>query len=141
MDDLNSEKTKYDPITSYIQSKLCNVLFTRELAKRLANSNVNAYALHPGVIKTEIGRNLKDSYGILGQLASLVFCIASVWLCKSTKQGAQTTIYCALSSELNNVSGKYYSDCKEHQLLPKALNEQDALKLWEISEKLTNLSQ
>ena len=55
---------------------------------------------------------------------------------KSPKQGAQTSIYCAVSPDLNGVSGKYFSDCKEKELLPHALNDEDAKKLWNISEEL-----
>ena len=61
-DDLNNE-TDYDPRSVYNQSKLCNVLFTRELAKRLEGTNVTVNALHPGVVRTELGRHFSDSYG------------------------------------------------------------------------------
>jgi NAD(P)-dependent dehydrogenase (short-subunit alcohol dehydrogenase family) len=62
-DDVNFERTPYDPMKAYSQSKLANVLFTKELARRHEGSGVTAYALHPGVIHTELGRHLKDTFG------------------------------------------------------------------------------
>merc|ERR1711962_1964136 len=62
-DDINFEKTPYDAIKAYGQSKLANILFTKELARKGEGSGVNAYALHPGVINTELGRHLKDTFG------------------------------------------------------------------------------
>ena len=62
-EDINFEKTPYDPLKAYQQSKLANILFTKELARRGEGSGVNSYALHPGVIHTELGRHIKDAYG------------------------------------------------------------------------------
>ena len=63
LDDLHFESRKYARTVAYEQSKLANVLFTRELARRLKGTGVTAYALHPGVVATELGRHLKDAMG------------------------------------------------------------------------------
>lgn len=138
-DDLNSDKA-YDPSAAYDQSKLCNVLFTRELAKRLSNTeHVTVNSLHPGVVRTELGRHLKDTLGWKFYLMFIFYPIL-LWLMKSPRQGAQTTIHCAVSEELNNVTGLYFSDCQPMEPSKLALNDDDAKKLWQISEKLCKLN-
>ena len=62
-DDINWEQRPYNRLTAYEQSKLANVLFTRELAKRLEGTGVTTYSLHPGVVMTELGRHLEDKLG------------------------------------------------------------------------------
>lgn len=137
-DDLMFEK-KYSSWKAYSQSKLANILFTRELANRLKGTNVTAYVLHPGAVRTELQRHVPTTYGFLLNVMMFIgyplFCI----LFKTPFEGAQTNIYCAVAEELDNVSGHYYSDCKEKKLLPHALIEGDPEKLWKISEKLVNL--
>ena len=137
-DDLNNE-TDYDPRSVYNQSKLCNVLFTRELAKRLEGTNVTVNALHPGVVRTELGRHFGDSYGWKATAFQLIFLPVIFWMFKSCEQGAQTNIYCACSPDLRTVTGKYFSDCKEKELLPHGLSDEDAKNLWTVSEKLVKL--
>jgi NAD(P)-dependent dehydrogenase (short-subunit alcohol dehydrogenase family) len=77
-DDMNFERSPYDPIKAYSQSKLANVLFTKELARRNEGSGVTAYALHPGVIHTELGRHLKDTFGTVAFYLTKPF----FYLCK-----------------------------------------------------------
>lgn len=136
--DLNSNQM-YEPREVYNQSKLCNILFTRELAKRLRGTRVTVNALHPGVVKTELGRYFVDSYGWKAYAFRVLFAPIIFWMFKSSRDGAQTTLYCALDESLANVSGRYFSDCCEKELLPHALDEADAVRLWEISEKMTGL--
>ena len=62
-DDINWEKTEYNSSKAYGQSKLANILFSKELAKRLQGTGVAAYSLHPGVIATDLGRHIEDSLG------------------------------------------------------------------------------
>ena len=101
--DLNWEKI-YSPFGAYSQSKLANILFTIELAKRLKGTNVTAVSLHPGVINTELTRNL---YGCFGCLAKVCLpCITCCW--KTPNEGAQTTIYCATSPDLPKHNGSYF---------------------------------
>jgi retinol dehydrogenase-12 len=134
-DDLMMEKT-YSSKIAYGQSKLANVIFTRELAIRLKGTGVTAYSLHPGVVRTNIFHRRAESYGIWFTVLRYLF-RPLVWLTfKNAKQGAQTTIYCAVDEELKNSSGNYYADCKQQILVPHALNDDDGLKLWKISEEL-----
>ena len=137
-EDLNNE-ANYDPNKVYAQSKLSNILFTRELAKRLEDTNVTVNALHPGVVRTELGRHFSESYGWKAVLLQVIFFPFILWMLKDSEQGAQTNIYCAVSKDLSKVSGKYFADCKEKDLLPHALNEQDGLRLWETSQRLCRL--
>lgn len=135
-DDINWEKTPYNAIQAYGQSKLANILFTKELARKGEGSGVNAYALHPGVINTELGRHLKDTFGPM----VLIWKLAMPFI-KTPESGANTTIYCAVDESIADHNGRYYSDCKEKQTAPQAENIEDAKKLWEISEQLVNLNQ
>lgn len=105
-DDLNSEKS-YNPITAYSQSKLANVLFTRELARKLQDTGVSVYSLHPGVINTELGRHLGDSLCVA--LSAKITKPISWVLNKTPKAGAQTTITVAVDPDLEHVTGEYFS--------------------------------
>lgn len=138
-DDLMHEKS-YHPWHVYEQSKLANVLFTRELSKRLSSNQVTCYALHPGLVRTELGRYMQDGYSLIRKILFYLCYPLVLLIFKSAKQGAQTTIYCAISEELDGVSGKYFSDCKEKALLENGLNDNDAKRLWETSEKLVKLN-
>ncbi|KAH8410123.1 hypothetical protein KR009_006331 [Drosophila setifemur] len=126
--DLNSDKS-YDESKAYAQSKLANVLFTRELARRLEGTKVTANALHPGVVDTDIKRHVG--------LAEL-FVKPLYWpFVKTPKNGAQTTLYVALDPELQKVSGQYFSECKLMDMSSNATDVQTAKWLWAVSEKWT----
>ncbi|XP_025837099.1 retinol dehydrogenase 13 isoform X3 [Agrilus planipennis] len=136
-DDLNWEKRNYSAVGAYGQSKLANILFTKELARRLQEKNlhgVTAYSLHPGVIRTDLGRHL-DQTVCFG--SSFLFS-KSIFL-KSPLQGAQTSIYCSVDESLDKETGLYYSDCKKTSPSSRARNIDDAKKLWEESSKLVGL--
>jgi retinol dehydrogenase 12 len=115
-------------LREYSVSKLANVLFTRELARRWAGSGVTAYALHPGVVATGIWRRVP------GPLRWLItrFMI-------SPEEGAGTTIFCATAPELAGVSGRYYE--RQGESTPSVVAQDDALaaRLWDESEKLVGL--
>lgn len=101
--DLNSEKS-YDEGHAYNQSKLANVLFMKELARRLKDTGVTVNALHPGIVNTEIVRHMSVSTGITGFILRIV-----MWpFVKTPVSGAQTTLYAALDPELEKVTGKYF---------------------------------
>jgi retinol dehydrogenase-12 len=115
-------------IHEYAVSKLCNVLFTRELARRWAGSGVTSYALHPGVVATDIWRRLPPP---------LRWLVTRFMV--SPADGARTTIYCATDPTLAGVSGRYYD--RQREATP-SLNAQDdalAVRLWEESEKMAGL--
>ena len=123
----------YKPHEAYGQSKLANILFTRELARRLDGTGVTANSLHPGVIKTDIfDRNLSTFQSIT---INYIF----PHFGKTAFEGAQTTIHLAVSEELDGVTGLYFADCKEKRPGETALDDQAAKKLWEVSAKLVGL--
>ncbi|KAL7636581.1 UNVERIFIED_CONTAM: hypothetical protein RMT77_013358 [Armadillidium vulgare] len=137
IEDLHFKNRTYGSITAYSQTKLCNVLFTNELARRLAQKgikNVTVNSLHPGVVKTEI--TSKDASFWLW-LSSLVFHMAS----KSEKLGAQTTIHLAVSNEGGKVTGEYFVDCKIAPTSQRAKDKNLARKVWQISEKEVGLTE
>ncbi|XP_074847410.1 retinol dehydrogenase 14 [Carettochelys insculpta] len=132
-EDLNSEMN-YNKSFAYSRSKLANILFTRELARRLEGTGVSVNALHPGIVRTNLGRYINIPF-----LAKPLFNLVSWAFFKTPLEGAQTSIYLASSAEVEGVSGKYFGDCKEEELLPKALDDSVARKLWDISEVMVGL--
>ncbi|KAM3933997.1 retinol dehydrogenase 14 isoform 1-T1 [Leptodactylus fuscus] len=132
-DDLNSEKS-YSRSSAYSRSKLANILFTRELARRLEGSGVTINVLHPGIVRTNLGRHIN-----IPVLVKPLFNVVSWAFFKSPVEGAQTSVYLASSPEVEGVSGKYFGDCKEEELLPKAMDDLVARKLWDISEVMVGL--
>ena len=132
--DLNWEK-EYSAVAAYSQSKLANVLFTIELANLLKGSNVTTVSLHPGVVNTELVRNL---HGCLGCLAKICLpCVLCCW--KTPTEGAETTIFCATSSDKPNLAGSYFSDSRVEHLSVKASNAEDAARLWKLSAEFVKL--
>lgn len=129
-DDLQSEKS-YSPYRVYAQTKLANVLFTYELARRLAGTTVTANCLHPGVIATKL---LSDALGVPNALRFVTRAIGA-----SSEKGAQTSLYLATSPEVEEVSGKYFVNCAETQSSRKSYEESVARQLWEVSARLTGL--
>ncbi|XP_039990103.1 retinol dehydrogenase 13-like isoform X2 [Xiphias gladius] len=135
-DDINQEK-EYRPWKSYAQSKLANVLFTRELSNRLQGTEVTTYSLHPGVIRTELGRHFWPTM----PLWKRVVYTPLMFLIKSPTEGAQTTIYCAVEESLQNKSGLYYSDCAPKTAAPQGLDDDAAKRLWDLSASMVGLTQ
>ena len=110
----------------YGVSKLANVLFTKELARRLQGTGVTTYALHPGAVATDVWR----------RVPLVVRGVLKLFL-KSAEDGAKTTIYCATDPSLASQTGRYYDDCKERQPNPVAEDAQLAAELWSRSEAWT----
>jgi retinol dehydrogenase-12 len=134
-DDLMLDKN-FDFRKAYRQSKLANVLFTRELAKRLQGTGVNVYCLHPGVVLTEISRDIEQKHKMIYTIL-FYFLYPLLWLfLKKPVNGAQTTIFCAVDESISTKSGRYFCDCKEKTLLPHGLDNASATKLWTLSETL-----
>lgn len=126
--DLQVEK-RYGGFRAYGQSKLANVLFTYELARRLEGTGVTVNALHPGYVDTGIPL----SSGFLGKVAKLSARIFA----QKPEEGAQTTIYLALSPDVEGVTGKYFVDCKPIASSPESYDKSVAERLWQVSLKLT----
>ncbi|XP_074051130.1 retinol dehydrogenase 14 [Macrotis lagotis] len=124
----------YSRSFSYSQSKLANILFTRELARRLEGTGVTANALHPGIVRTDLGRHLAIPWPLRP-----LFHLVSWAFFKSPEEGAQTAVYLASSPEVEGVSGKYFGNCKEEPLLPIAMDDSVARKLWDISEVMVGM--
>ncbi|KAK3896290.1 hypothetical protein Pcinc_000034 [Petrolisthes cinctipes] len=114
------------------RSKLCNVLFSLELARRLEGSGVTVNSLHPGHVKTDI---LIPCHTIYGRIMKIAFFL---WA-KDSELGAQTNIYLAVSEEVEGVSGRYFTDCKEVKTSKLARDKDLAKRLWEVSEKAVKL--
>ena len=127
-DDLQGAR-RYGMWKAYAQSKLANVLFTRELARRAASRGVQANALHPGAVASGFGRNHP---GFFGRLVA----IGAPFL-SSPERGARTTLHVATAPGLRGVSGRYFSSCREKTPSRAARNDDTARRLWQISETMT----
>ncbi|XP_066552663.1 retinol dehydrogenase 13 [Amia ocellicauda] len=137
-DDLHWEKKKYDTKRAYCQSKLANVLFTKELATRLQGTGVTANALHPGVVATDLGRH---SGMHQSQFSSTVLGPLFYLLVKTPTQGAQPSVFLAVAEELAGVTGKYFDVLKEKEPAPQAQDAEAAHQLWQVSARLVGLEQ
>lgn len=126
--DLQSRKG-YAGFAVYSKSKLCNILFNRELARRIAGTGVTANALHPGFVATRFGDN---SPGIM----RTVFKVAKPLGAISPEEGAKTIIYLATSPSVAGTSGEYFYECEITTPTAEARNDADARRLWEISEQI-----
>lgn len=126
-DDLQSER-RYGAIKAYGESKLANVLFTYELAKRLEGTGVTVNCLHPGGVRTKIMRDLPLPLRMLTNLAG--------FLMDSPKKGAETSIYLATSPEVEGVTGKYFVNCHPARSNAFSHDEYAQKRLWEESERL-----
>jgi len=129
-DNLQSEKG-FGAMQAYGRSKLCNILFTRELARRLHGTGVTANCLHPGFDATRFG---DQSGGLISHM---------VWLAKyfaiPPTEGAKTVVYLASSPEADGVSGKYFYKCRATTPSPAAEDDQAASALWERSVELAGV--
>jgi retinol dehydrogenase-12 len=127
-DDLMFERRRYRGLTAYGRSKLMNILFTRELARRLEGTGVTANAMHPGFVRTGFGHNTP---GLLSRIISLGQIFA-----RSPEHGARTLVYLATAPEVERVSGKYFLDEREAPISAVAKDMSAARRLWDESEQL-----
>jgi NAD(P)-dependent dehydrogenase (short-subunit alcohol dehydrogenase family) len=125
LDDLNAERS-YRGFGRYKQTKLANILFTAELARRLEGSGVTASCFHPGLVASGFNRN----NGLLTSLAMTLLRPVS----RTAEQGAETLVWLATSPDANKRSGDYYVDMEWVAPSPQAQNQSTARRLWEISE-------
>uniref|UniRef100_A0A8C3FZC8 Dehydrogenase/reductase 13 n=1 Tax=Cyclopterus lumpus TaxID=8103 RepID=A0A8C3FZC8_CYCLU len=122
--DLVSGQSTWHNVRAYCNSKLFNVLFTRELANRLEGTSVTCYSLHPGVVHTELGRSMS----LWLQLLMIPFAKAFFL---DPEGGSQTTLYCALQEGIEPLSGRYFANCALQQVGAKGRDDALAKKLWE----------
>jgi len=129
-DDLQWEK-EYSTWGAYGQSKLANILFARELNRRMEGKQVTANALHPGVIPTELGRE--------STLSKFLYTVGKPFM-KTIEQGAATSVWAATGTDLEGRGGLYLADSVIAESTDAAKNMEDAARLWELSVKLVKLS-
>jgi len=113
----------FGALHAYCVSKLANVLHAKELAARYGAQGLRAYALHPGVVKSDVWRQIPQPFRAL-----------VTWRMISNDEGAKTTLYCATSPEVADHNGRYYDECREKQPSQAAQNGALAKELWEKSE-------
>jgi NAD(P)-dependent dehydrogenase (short-subunit alcohol dehydrogenase family) len=129
MNDLHFSK-RYFVMNAYANSKLANVLFSNELAKRLAPHGVASNALHPGVVRTQIGT--KNANFLSAMFWKIFSGIGGI----SEEEGAHTSVYLASSPEVEGVTGKYFDNSQEKKPSRRALNEELGKQLWAASEEM-----
>ncbi len=127
---LQAEKG-YNSLKAYALSKLCNVLFTNELAKRLKGTNLVTNSLHPGVVGTNFAKNANSFVKFAFMLGRAMFL--------TPEQGAKTMIYLATQDEAAQYNGLYFDKSKPSTTSADAQSQEKAIKLWEISTELTSL--
>jgi retinol dehydrogenase-14 len=131
-DDLQGEQS-YSGSRAYNQSKLANVLFTYELARRLQASAVTANALHPGVVSTSFGA--EDPGGV-----QRLFVPFMRPFMKAPAQGAATSIHLASAPDLEQVTGRYFANSKPKRSSKRSYDEAAAARLWQVSADLVGLT-
>jgi NAD(P)-dependent dehydrogenase (short-subunit alcohol dehydrogenase family) len=119
-------------LTAYRTSKLANVLFTRELARRLEGSGVVANAFHPGGVRTDLGRDLPP----VMRLGWKVFSRTGI----TPERGARTLVYLAASEEAADISGGYFVNCQSAEIAPQAADDSLAVALWRWSQHAVGLA-
>jgi NAD(P)-dependent dehydrogenase (short-subunit alcohol dehydrogenase family) len=128
LDDLEYRRRAYKPMQVYGSSKLLNVLWNAELARRLEGSGVTANCLHPGGVNTGLGDNNAGVLRVLGKAVKRFM--------RSPEKGADTAVWLATAPEVAGVSGGYFGDRKPRRPSPAASDPAAARRLWEISERL-----
>ncbi|MFX1394294.1 MAG: SDR family oxidoreductase [Promethearchaeota archaeon] len=130
--DINMEH-KYSGFRAYANSKLYNILFTYELARRLESTRVTVNSLHPGAVRTNFGKNNRK------KLLRIIFYILRPFYI-SAKKGARTSIYLASFPEVEHITGKYFIKSSPKKSSKISYNQSFQSKLWNIGEKLTHIS-
>lgn len=123
----------YNPLTAYAQSKLANVMFTYELARRLQNTGVTANAVHPGDVRTHL---IAQNGGAFKWIAQPLWNLIAI----SVQQGADPVVYLASSPDVEGVTGKYFDQRRERHSSRASYDETAQRRLWEMSVNLTGLT-
>ena len=127
-DDLQGAKS-HSGMRADSQSKLANILFTYELARRLAGTGVTANCVHPGVVRS--------GFGATGPAWMRGVIVVARPFMRTAEKGAKTVIYLASAPEVEGVSGKYFADKRERRSSAASYDPAVAARLWQVSEQLT----
>ncbi len=122
---------RYQGMMAYRRSKLCNLLFTYELARRLDGSGITVNALHPGLVRT----NFMSNNGFIGRIANLFMALRGI----SSSKGAEASIYLASSPEVETVNGAYFIAKRQTHSSSESYDLALASDLWELSAQLTGI--
>ncbi len=126
------DKSGYGFMNSYGASKLMNVLFTYELARRLEGSGVTVNAVHPGLVDTGFGHNTSRIWSAMIKVLQKLFAI-------STERGAQTLVYLATAEEVAGISGEYWNEKTQKRSSKQSYDREQQAKLWDFSAKITGI--
>jgi retinol dehydrogenase-14 len=129
-DDLQQEQ-RFSGQQAYNNSKLANVMFTFELARKLQGTGVTATCLHPGVVATNFGKDNPTTF------LKILIAVAGPFML-TPEQGADTAVWLASSPEADGMTGKYFVKRKERRVNKQAMDPAACARLWEISEQLVN---
>jgi NAD(P)-dependent dehydrogenase (short-subunit alcohol dehydrogenase family) len=132
-DDLMGER-RYQGYTAYQRSKLANILFTRELARRLDGTGVTANCLHPGFVASRIGDNNRGPIGFGFGLAKRLMALTPL-------EGAATSVYLATSPDVEGKTGGYYEKCALTSPSRPARDDATALRLWQESARIAGIKE
>ncbi len=122
----------YKTFREYGRSKLANILFTRSLARRLADTNITVNCLHPGAVSTSLGSQN-------GLLAKVLIPLLKPFF-RTPEQGAATSIYLCTSEEVAGVSGEYFANSKQSKAKPWGRDDEAAERLWRLTEEAVGFS-
>jgi NAD(P)-dependent dehydrogenase (short-subunit alcohol dehydrogenase family) len=120
---------RYSGWTAYRRSKLANILFTRELARQLENTAVTVNCLHPGFVASNFGENNRGIWRLGIKVAKRLTAI-------SVERGAETPVYLSSSSNVDDINGKYFEDCRQRASSEAAQDDAAAARLWEQRRSL-----
>jgi retinol dehydrogenase 12 len=125
---------RYNFRTAYNRSKLCNILFTRELSRRMGEHGVTANSLHPGFVSTGLGQ--RDNV-----LLAVLVRVAMALRAQPAERGAETIVYLASSPDVADVTGQYFADCRPATPTREAQDAAIATRLWAESVRLAGISE
>lgn len=130
-DDINLTRG-YNVVKAYGQSKLANVLFTRELARRLRDRGITVNCCHPGAVATNMGVNRETGFGktITGLLRPFF---------QTPAEGARTAVFLATDESVKEITGEYFYKCKIAKSSKRSHDMEAAARLWELSERMVGL--
>jgi len=148
LDDWNFERSEYEPFVAYGRAKTANVLFAVEFQRRYGAAGVQAFAVHPGGIHTELGRHMTSE--VVATMSSRMRSSGRKFNWKTIPQGAATSVWAATSPDLDGHGGSYLEDChiaevsddesRNDGVRSYALDPDHAAALWTLSERLVGLA-